>query len=510
MSEFNRQKAIIMEKVQESINSVLPILVIVCLLCLFVTPLPTGHMLSFLVGSLLVVAGMGLFTVGADSSMTPIGGRIGSTLTKSKNLPLILIVSFLLGVAVTVSEPDLQVLASSVPHIDTLVLLVVVGVGVGLFLALAMFRILAGIKLRYLLLGLYGLVFLLCAFVDRSFLSVAFDSGGVTTGPMTVPFILAMGVGVSHIRSDSNAESDSFGLVSLCSVGPILSVLVLSLFYGQGEGAVAAAAVAHETTTALGYAYLFALPEYFRETAVALLPILCIFLLFQFVSFHMNGRSFWKILMGIGFTYLGLVLFLTGVNVGFASLGSVLGAALTQGPLRHFLIPLSMLLGWFIISAEPAVQVLRRQIEQVSSGAISGRSIQLGLSVAIALAMGISMLRVLTGLSLLYFLIPGYVLSLGLSFLVPDLYTAIAFDSGGVASGPMTAAFMLQFMIGASSALGGNVLSDAFGIVAMVAMMPLITIQLLGVRAAIAERRREAATEVYGEADIIELWEATP
>ena len=510
MSEFNRQKAIIMEKVQESINSVLPILVIVCLLCLFVTPLPTGHMLSFLVGSLLVVAGMGLFTVGADSSMTPIGGRIGSTLTKSKNLPLILIVSFLLGVAVTVSEPDLQVLASSVPHIDTLVLLVVVGVGVGLFLALAMFRILAGIKLRYLLLGLYGLVFLLCAFVDRSFLSVAFDSGGVTTGPMTVPFILALGVGVSHIRSDSNAESDSFGLVSLCSVGPILSVLVLSLFYGQGEGAVAAAAVAHETTTALGYAYLFALPEYFRETAVALLPILCIFLLFQFVSFHMNGRSFWKILMGIGFTYLGLVLFLTGVNVGFASLGSVLGAALTQGPLRHFLIPLSMLLGWFIISAEPAVQVLRRQIEQVSSGAISGRSIQLGLSVAIALAMGISMLRVLTGLSLLYFLIPGYVLSLGLSFLVPDLYTAIAFDSGGVASGPMTAAFMLQFMIGASSALGGNVLSDAFGIVAMVAMMPLITIQLLGVRAAIAERRREAATEAYGEADIIELWEATP
>ena len=507
MSEFNRQKAIIMDKVQESINSVLPLLIIVCLLCLFVTPLPTGHMLSFLVGSLLVVAGMGLFTVGADSSMTPIGGRIGSTLTRSKNLALILIVSFLLGVAVTVSEPDLQVLASSVPHIDTVVLLVVVGVGVGLFLALSMFRILTGVKLRYLLLGLYGLVFLLCVFVDKSFLSVAFDSGGVTTGPMTVPFILALGVGVSHIRSDSNAESDSFGLVSLCSIGPILAVLVLSLFYGQGEGTLSTAAAAHETTTALGFAYLFALPEYFKETAVALLPILCIFLLFQFVSFHMNGRSFWKILMGVGFTYLGLVLFLTGVNVGFASLGSVLGAALTAGPLRFFMVPLAMLLGWFIISAEPAVQVLRRQIEHVSSGAISGRSIQLGLSVAIALAMGISMLRVLTGLSLLYFLIPGYVLSLGLSFFVPDMYTAIAFDAGGVASGPMTAAFMLQFMIGASSALGGNVLSDAFGIVAMVAMMPLITIQLLGVRSAIQEKRQEAMTEVYGEADIIELWE---
>ena len=510
MNEFNKQRAMIAGKVQESIASVLPILVIVCLLCLFVTPLPTGHMLSFLVGSLFVVAGMGLFTVGAESSMTPIGGRIGSTLTRSRKLSLILIISFLLGVAVTVSEPDLQVLASSVPHIDTVVLLVVVGIGVGLFLALAMFRILTGVKLRYLLLGLYGLVFLLCAFVDKSFLSVAFDSGGVTTGPMTVPFILAMGVGVSHIRSDSNAESDSFGLVSLCSVGPILSVLVLSLFYGQGEGTVSIAAAAHETTTELGYAYLFALPAYLKETAVALLPILAIFLLFQLLCFRMSRRSFWKILMGIGFTYLGLVLFLTGVNVGFASLGSVLGVALTQGPLRYALVPLSMLLGWFIISAEPAVQVLQKQIEQVSSGAIPGKSIQLGLSVAIALAMGVSMVRVLTGLSLLYFLIPGYILSLALSFVVPDIYTAIAFDSGGVASGPMTAAFMLQFMIGASSALGGNVLSDAFGIVAMVAMMPLITIQLLGVRAAIQEKRRGAMTEVYGEADIIELWEATP
>ena len=507
MNEFNKQRAMIANKVQESITSVLPILCIVCLLCLFVTPLPTGHMLSFLVGSLFVVAGMGLFTVGAESSMTPIGGRIGSALTKSKNLPLILVISFLLGVAVTVSEPDLQVLANSVPHIETVVLLIVVGVGVGLFLALAMFRIITGVKLRYLLLGLYGLVFLLCFFVDKSFLSVAFDSGGVTTGPMTVPFILAMGVGVSHIRSDSNAESDSFGLVSLCSIGPILAVLVLSLFYGQGEGTVSTAAAAHETTTELGYSYLFALPDYLKETAVALLPILGIFLLFQI---RMNGRSFWKIMMGIVFTYLGLVLFLTGVNVGFASLGSVLGAALTQGPLRYVLVPLAMLLGWFIISAEPAVLVLQKQIEQVSSGAISGRSIKLGLSVAIALAMGVSMLRVLTGLSLLYFLIPGYVLSLGLSFIVPDMYTAIAFDAGGVASGPMTAAFMLQFMIGASSALGGNVLSDAFGIVAMVAMMPLIIIQLLGVRAAIAEKRMAKQTEVYGEADIIELWEVAP
>ncbi len=487
--------------------SVLPIAAIVVVLCLFVMPMQSDLLLCFLIGALLIVLGMGLFSLGAEQAMMPIGTKIGTALTKTKNLPLILGVSFLLGFAITVAEPDLQVLAQTVPHIKSIVLLITVGVGVGFFMTVCMMRILSGASLRWLLIGCYALIFALAAFTDRNFLSIAFDSGGVTTGPMTVPFILAMGLGVSMIRSDRSAEADSFGLVALCSVGPILSVLILGFFYDDSEAIADISAAAFADTREIGSAFLSAIPAYMAEMAVALLPIVVIFLIFQFCLLRLRGRSLAKILIGIVYTYIGLVLFLTGVNVGFSTLGAALGAALAASSAKWLLIPLSMLLGWFIISAEPAVGVLEKQIEQVSAGAIPGRAIKLSLSVAIALAMGLAMLRVVTGISIMWFLVPGYAIALGLSFFVPDIYTAIAFDSGGVASGPMTATFMLQFMMGASIALGGNVLSDAFGVVAMVAMMPLLSIQVVGVMFEKRAKLAGTAEEAYGDFEIIELWE---
>ena len=240
-----------------------------------------------------------------------------------------------------------------------------------------------------------------------------------------------------------------------------------------------------------------------KEMAVALLPIIAIFYIFQIFSLRLSKREVARITIGVAYTYVGLVLFLTGVNVGFSSLGAVLGAKLAEGNMKYLLIPLSMLLGWFIISA---VAVLEKQIEEVSAGAIPGKVIKYSLSVAIAAAMGISMIRVITGISVMWFLVPGYLIAIILSFFVPDIYTAIAFDSGGVASGPMTATFMLQFMIGASKTLGGDPLSDAFGVVAIVAMMPLISIQAVGV---IYERRKKPAEkgETFADDEIIELWE---
>lgn len=487
--------------------SVLPIVAIVIVLCLFVMPMQTDLLLCFLIGAVMIVAGMGLFSLGAEVAMMPIGSKIGTALTKTKNLPLILGVSFLLGFAITVAEPDLQVLAQTVPHIKSSVLLVTVGVGAGFFMTVCMLRILTGASLRWLLIGCYVLIFALAAFTDRNYLSIAFDSGGVTTGPMTVPFILAMGLGVSMIRSDRAAEADSFGLVALCSVGPILSVLILGFFYNDSEAVAGISSAAFADTREIGSAFISAIPVYLLEMAAALLPIVAIFLIFQLCLLRLHGRPLAKILIGIVYTYIGLVLFLTGVNVGFSTLGAELGAALAASGAQWLLIPLSMLLGWFIISAEPAVGVLEKQIEQVSAGAIPGKAIKLSLSVAIALAMGLAMLRVVTGISIMWFLVPGYVVALGLSFFVPDIYTAIAFDSGGVASGPMTATFMLQFMMGASIALGGNVLSDAFGVVAMVAMMPLLSIQVVGVLFEKRAKRVETPEEAYGELDIIELWE---
>ena len=504
---MEKTRTLLTEKIRESLVSVLPIIAIVTVLCLFLVPMQPNLLLTFLIGALMIVVGLGLFSLGAERSMTIIGNKIGTALTKIGKLPVILLVAFALGVAVTVAEPDLQVLADTVPNIDKTVLLLAVGIGVGLFMVVCMLRILYGINLRWVLLGCYVVIFALAAFTDRDFLCIAFDSGGVTTGPMTVPFILALGVGISHVRSDRQAEADSFGLVSLCSIGPILSVLLLGFFSEDSGGTAEITRVSFDSTTGIGTAFVQALPVYMKEMAMAMLPIVAIFVLFQLFVFRMNTRSFGKIFVGILYTYIGLVLFLTGVNVGFSSLGAELGAALVESGKEWLLIPLAAVLGWFIISAEPAVAVLEKQIEEVSAGTIPGKAIKLSLSIAIALAMALAMLRVVTGISILWFLVPGYAIALGLSFFVPNIYTAIAFDSGGVASGPMTATFMLQFMVGVSIALGGNVLTDAFGIVAMVAMMPLLSIQVVGFYYQRKARTVTQELESYGDCDIIELWE---
>ena len=506
---IRKNKEAISEKAREALFSVLPLIVAVILLTLTISPVHSDLMLSFIFGTVLIVLGMGLFSLGAEQSMSPIGSKVGSALTASRNLPLILIVSFALGLAVTVAEPDLQVLASTVPNVSSWVLIITVGVGVGLFLMLSMLRILTGIKLKILLVAFYVLIFVLAAFAESGNLCISFDAGGVTTGPMTVPFILALGYGVSRIRSDKAAEADSFGLVALASIGPVLSVLVLGFFYKSGGGAAETAeAVAYSDTAAIFRAYLRATPEYMKEMAIALLPIVVIFLLFQVIRLRMPMRDLGKIFIGILYTYIGLVLFLVGVNVGFSALGSVIGTDLAGDGTKYLLIPLAMALGWFIISAEPAVVVLEKQVEEVSAGAIPGKAIKYSMSIGVSLAMGISMLRVLFGISIMWFLVPGYAFALLLCFLVPDIYTAIAFDSGGVASGPLTATFMLQLTIGTATSLGRNVFTDAFGVVAMVAMMPLISIQLLGlVYGRKKKAEKTAVQESFGDFDIIELWE---
>ena len=504
------QKNAIIEKLREAAASVLPITGIVFVLCLFLVPMDAGLLLSFLIGSAMLILGMGLFTMGADMSMTRIGNHVGAAMTRSKKLIIILPLSFLLGAAVTVAEPDLQVLAANVPQIKSSVLVFAVSAGVGLFLMLCMVRIIFSLSLRTMLIVFYGVLFALCIFIEPEGVPVAFDSGGVTTGPMTVPFIMALGVGVSSIRSDENAKADSFGLVALCSIGPVLSVMLLNAVYGVGtSSSVAVEAAAVSDTVELGFGYLKALPEYFKEVSVALLPIFVIFLLFQLVSLRLRKLPLLRIVVGIVYTYLGLVLFLTGVNVGFSPLGYMLGGAMAQGALLYALVPLSMLMGWFIINAEPAVHVLTKQVEKLSAGAISEKAMGLSLSIAVACSCGLSMLRILLKIRLMYFILPGYLLALGLSFFVPKTFTAIAFDSGGVASGPLTAAFMLPFAIGVCAAVGGNVMTDAFGLVALVAMTPLITVQVMGLISVLRAGRESHTVQLlpYDEDAIIELWE---
>nr|WP_325302168.1 DUF1538 domain-containing protein [uncultured Dysosmobacter sp.] len=505
---FGHTRTILYEKVQEALSSVLPITAIVLVLCFSISPMPSDTLLAFLVGAVLLILGMGLFTLGAETAMTPIGERVGARMTQSRKLWVVVAVSLLIGVIITVSEPDLQVLAEQVPSIPNAVLVGAVAIGVGIFLVIALLRILFRVPLQWMLVGFYAAAFILACFVPKDFLAIAFDSGGVTTGPMTVPFIMALGLGVSSIRSDENAARDSFGLVALCSVGPILAVLILALFFPASGTYVPAAIPTAPDSRALWSLFSAGFPIYFREVAVCLGPIAVFFAIFQVISLRLPRKKVLKIVVGLLYTYFGLVLFLTGVNVGFLPAGAYLGRQIAALSCRWVLIPIGMLMGWFIVQAEPAVHVLNRQVEEITSGAIPGKAMSTSLSIGVAISIGLAMTRVLTGLSIVWFLVPGYLAALILSFLVPDMFTAIAFDSGGVASGPMTATFLLPFAMGACEALGGNVITDAFGVVAMVAMTPLLTIQLLGLLYQYKLRRTaqaEDAKTAPEEDDIIDL-----
>lgn len=481
------------EKWREAFAAVMPVVGLVMLLCFTVAPISASILLCFLMGGALLIAGMMFFTLGAELAMTPMGERIGSTMTKSRRLWVVIGLSFLLGFIITVSEPDLQVLAEQVPSIPNLTIILAVACGVGLFLVIALLRMLFSIALPHILLICYPLVFLLAFFIPREFLAVAFDSGGVTTGPMTVPFIMALGVGISAIRSDRHAADDSFGLVALCSIGPILAVMLLGKFGSPGETAYVPPNLPDIRDSAeLWRLFRQAFPTYMKEIAGALLPIVLCFGIFQLCVMRMERRQLLKIVIGLAYTYIGLVLFLTGANVGFVPAGNFIGQQLALGRFPQLLVPIAMLIGYFIVKAEPAVYVLNRQVEEITDGAIPAGAMGTGLSVGVAVSLGLAMIRVMTGISILWFLIPGYAIALTVSFFVPKIYTAIAFDSGGVASGPMTAAFLLPLAQGACIALGGNIVTDAFGVVAMVAMTPLITIQLLG----LAARLRSAGTPV--------------
>lgn len=489
------------EKLREALAAVLPILGIVLLLCFSIAPISPSILLCFLMGAVLLITGMMFFTLGAEMAMTPMGERVGTSMTRSRNLPVIVILSFFLGFIITISEPDLQVLANQVPSIPNAVLILAVAFGVGIFLVLALLRMLFSIPLPKLLLFFYAIVFVLAFFVPASFKSVSFDSGGVTTGPMTVPFIMALGVGVSAIRNDRHAEDDSFGLVALCSIGPILAVLVLGMVYNPSASDYVAPVIPEiSSSVELWHLFHVGFPTYIEEIAISLLPIVLFFALFQIFVLKLAKRELIKILIGLVYTYIGLVLFLTGVNVGFMPAGNYLGQVI--GSLEHpeIIVPIAMVMGFFIVKAEPAVYVLNKQVAEITDGAISEKALGTSLSLGVALSLGLAMIRVLTGISIMWFLIPGYAIALGISFFVPRIYTAIAFDSGGVASGPMTAAFLLPFAQGACIALGGDIVTDAFGVVAMVAMTPLITIQLLGLVSRIKEYR--AAKQPRPEADV--------
>ncbi|MBQ5841893.1 MAG: DUF1538 domain-containing protein [Clostridia bacterium] len=485
-------KRLLFSKIKEALISVLPVTLIVVILNF--TPLINvggGEMLIFGVSALFLILGIGFFTLGADIAMTPMGEHVGSGLTKSKNLKLLLTVCFALGVLITVAEPDLTVLADQV---GSKYIILFVGLGVGLFLVLSILKIalkkdLASI-LIYFYMALFAVALMLVATDPEKYmlLPLSFDSGGVTTGPITVPFIMALGVGIAATIGGRNASENSFGLVAMCSVGPILAVLLLSIVNG---GDISAPGVEdYMFAENIWETVLHTLLKTTKDVTVALGLVVAFFFIINFIFLKLPKKKLFHISVGAAITYVGLIIFLTSVHVGFMPIGFRMGEELAKSS-PAVIAAVGFVLGLVVVLAEPAVHVLNKQVEEITNGTVSKTAMMFALSIGVGLSICLSVIRIIFGFSILYYLVPGYLISLGLSFFVPKIYTAIAFDSGGVASGPLTSTFILPFAIGACSAMNGNILSDAFGIVAMVAMTPLITIQLLGFTAISKKRVSE-------------------
>lgn len=481
-------------KLKEALISVLPVAAIV--LVISFTPLvklSTTEIVAFAVSAVFLILGIGLFNLGSDLAMTPMGEHMGSGLIKSKKIVILIAVSFIMGVLITIAEPDLSVLAEQVSTvINPTILILTVGLGVGLFLVIALLKILFKKNLSMILMFFYMMLFAFCAILLESgkadFLALSFDSGGVTTGPITVPFIMALGFGIANTVGGRNANENSFGLIALCSIGPMIALIILALT-SNGEMIYELADYSVEASLSNFGGVLL---SHSLDTLKALGLIVVFFLILQFTILKLPTKKLLQIGIGILYTFFGLTIFFVAVSVGFMPIGFKLGEQIAQFS-PTLLVVIGVILGMVVVLAEPAVHVLNKQVEEVTGGGVKKIEMLIALSVAVGISIGLSLIRMIFKFSILYYLIPGYAISLGLAFFVPKIYTAIAFDSGGVASGPLTSSFILPLAIGACVALSGNpqsVLTDAFGVVAMVAMTPLITIQTLGFKAIMSAKVR--------------------
>lgn len=496
----------LLNKLKEAFISVCPVALIVVIMNL--TPLidlTARELTVFLVSAFALVLGIGLFSLGADLAMMPMGDHIGGGLSKLKNLKLLLFVCFLMGVLITVAEPDLSVLATQVKDkINPTALTVSVGVGVGVFLLLAVLKIVCKLQLSMMLFFFYSCMFAFASLVvatgNGDFLALAFDSGGVTTGPITVPFIMALGIGIASTLGGKNQGENSFGLVALCSVGPILAVMLLGVFSGGSvDYKLPDYSISENLLSSIGSTLMTTA----EEVGIALGLIVAFFAVLQITCLKLPRKKLFKIGVGVAYTFFGLLIFLTAVAVGFMPVGYKLGTEIAE--LNPWIIAvIGFIIGLVVVLAEPAVQVLNKQVEEITDKTVSKGSMMIALSIGVGISIALSLIRIYYDFSILFYLIPGYLLSLGLAFFVPPIYTAIAFDSGGVASGPLTSSFILPLAIGVCSVLQGEakILTDAFGVVAMVAMTPLITIQLLGFKAIVTKQvRNKIAMRKYLAAD---------
>lgn len=492
---------VIKEKVKDAVSSIIPVMIIMLIISLYLN-FNIITIISILISTLLLIVGVSMFTLGADLSMIEIGKSISSGILKTRKVGIIAIVSFIVGIIITIAEPDLKVLAEQMTAIDSSTLILCVGIGVGLFLSIAAIRIIYQINLKYIIACFYIILLVMLFISNKQMIPIAFDSGGVTTGPMSVPFILAMGIGFSNSKSRKKSQNDSFGLVALCSIGPIITVLLLGLLLDSNLTYTYNINPEITSITELISNYILEIIPIFKDVLISLLPILGLFITFSLITKNIKKKQITKIMVGLPITLIGLTLFFIGVNVGYLPVAYLIGINMYNKS-KILLIPFGMLIGFVIVKAEPAVAVLTAQIEKLTQGSIKRSIMNNTIAIGVSIAVGLSTYRVITGTPINNFLLIGYLIALLLMIFTPDIFTMVAFDSGGAVTGPMTTTFLLPLIIGICYANNGNVLTDAFGLVAFVALSPLITIQVLGIIYNIKSKKQSIIESI--DESIIEL-----
>lgn len=478
---------LLVSKLKEALFSILPVTITILILHFTLTPLETEVVGKFILGAGLMIIGISLFLLGSDISITPIGEQISEVLVKSNKLWLILLGGGFFGFIVTVAEPDLHILADQVRtitggHFDSKLLILLVSSGVGAFVSFGIFRILKNIRLNRFMTVVYLIILALGFFTQPDFLAIAFDASGNTTGAVSVPFILALAVGISAMtRSNEIEENDGFGMLGIASAGAIIAVMLQGILNATGpiSGSLPTAKIAADS---LWQSIFTAIAESGRETFFVLMPILAIYVVIDLIWIKQPLYKLKRVFIGSAYTYLGFVIFLTGINIGFLEASRQVGYQIAAFEKPWLLVLVGMVFGIITIPAEPSVHVLTSQVEENTAGSIKSFRVMLTLCMGVATAVGMSMLRIsFSGLQLWHILLPGMVIAIILSYIVPDIFVGIAYDSGGVAAGTMTSVFILPFAQGAAEFIpGANILSDSFGIIALVAMTPLIAVQLLG------------------------------
>ncbi|MGX7198715.1 DUF1538 domain-containing protein [Enterococcus nangangensis] len=506
---------------KETIFSSLPLAAIVLLVCVFIAPLadPADY-LKLLIGYLAVTVGQTLFLVGLESSILPIGKIVGQSLIKLKNLWLIVLCGIVFGFVVTVAEPALEVLARQthlvLDAVDIHAFVWLASAGTGLSVGFALLRLMKNWSIKKIFALAYAFVFAMILIVPEEFVGLAFDASGATTGDVSVPFILALGIGVSQTLSKRKSNDETFGIIGITSIGPIIAIFLYGLYlFISRQGNLPLNDI---YDPAISGGFMSILQDNVVAVALALLPVLLAFIPFQIFIVKLPRQKFIHLMLGAILVYFGLLVFLSGIDYGFAFAGKYIGEVFLDPArpswFRYILLIISFFLGMAITLSEPAVTVLGDQLEELTNGHIKKMTIRLTLALGIGCAVVLSVVKILTGINILFFLAPLYLVAVLLMKPSSQLFTSLAFDSGGVTGGALTSAFLTPLTLGIAQAVAlqdpanaQSVLTNGFGIIAFISVTPLIAVQVLGIlyesRAA-KQEAQDIADEKFHLAELME------